>query len=152
MLLILLCFAVCIALCRRCMRPDHVPKPDDTVAFLAQFKDRIEERQALEAGITLEDLRATKCKFPGAKVGRWTEEDEREHERYIRNKPKPRPKPVVVLETVWPRCCICDPRIPLNPYLCAVHKQAARDLAGRKGLLCSSAAGDLYLEALNNGS
>jgi hypothetical protein len=45
-------------------------------------------------------------------------------------------------------CCICDPKLPLNPHVCYRHKAEGMRLARNEGTYYSEAAGSLYLEAL----
>ncbi len=45
-------------------------------------------------------------------------------------------------------CCICDPKLPLNPNVCYRHKAEGMRLARKEGTRYSEAAGSLYLQAL----
>ena len=44
-------------------------------------------------------------------------------------------------------CCICDPKLPINPHVCYRHKAEAMRLARVEAIHYSEAAGELYLRA-----
>jgi hypothetical protein len=44
-------------------------------------------------------------------------------------------------------CCICDPNLPINPYVCYRHKAEGLRLARQEGIRYSEAADRLYWQS-----
>ena len=48
-----------------------------------------------------------------------------------------------------PMCCICDPEIPINPYVCFEHKTEALKIAKTENIRYADAADRLYWQAVD---